>query len=844
MLTEDGPRTDVADVSSYSHYPIAPGDPKSGMLHQLIDAAGLATTYTSYDPNGRPLTMTDANGVVTTFTYSPRGWLESQERAGETTTYDYFKTGLIKQVTQASGAFLRFSYNEAHQLTAMEDAAGNKVAYSLDAAGNILREDHFDPLGQLAQTRSQVFDARGRLHQTVGATSGQRTTFGYDHNDNLLSVTDPLYFQTRYEYDALNRQVRIYDPGNQETQFRYDSLDQLVKVIDPRGLETRYGLDGLGNNLDLESPDTGNTASTFDTAGNLKTRIDAKGQAAAYSHDTLNRLTLVSYTGGPSISYRYDEGTYGKGRLTGMSDASGTTSWTYDAQGRLLGKTQEHGALELQTLHVYDPAGQPSQLILPSGHVIAYQWTDGELRGMSMDGQPLLSQITHHPFGGPNGWIFGNGETVKRDHDLDGRVVRVSMGDLPLPTGARDYRYDANNRLTQYSGPGGATIDYEYDANGNRTRQSTATDTVDYAIDPDSNRIASTQVNGGPAQVPAYDANGSTTQESLNSYTYDAAGRLTSANGPSYLYNGQGQRTVKTVNGTTTHFVYDDQGQLIGEYDALGNPIQETVWLGNLPVAVIKPGQGAAEVYYVHADHLGTPRSIDDSQGQSVWVWDTITFGASQPDEDPRNTGTDFVYNLRFPGQYHDQEAGLNQNWHRNYNPATGRYVQSDPIGIQGGTNTYIYTLQNPLKNIDPQGLEVAAPFPWPRSVPPVATSASATGLGAACAAILIGALAPVNATSVCADLPPPPDSDCPTPCPPCKTISGKLVPVGTIGYRPLDVIPDDVVQHGVAGSHHNIFVANQNPNNCRCFWAKQKYVLKPGQIPLGAIPVEPFLQP
>lgn len=344
--------------------------------------------------------------------------------------------------------------------------------------------------------------------------------------------------------------------------------------------------------------------------------------------------------------------------------------------------------------------------MLPSGRVIAYHWHDGQLQGLSLDGQPLLSQITYHPFGGPNGWLFGNGERVTRDHDLDGRVVRVSMGDLPLPTGARDYRYDPNNRLTQYSGPGGATIDYQYDANGNRTQQATATETVDYQIDPDSNRIAGMQVNGGPVQVPAYDANGSTTQEGLNSYVYDAAGRLISANGATYLYNGQGQRTVKTVNGVATHFVYDEDGQLIGEYDALGNPIQETVWLGNLPVAVIKPGQGSAAIYYVHADHLGTPRSIDDSQDQAVWVWDTITFGASQPDEDPRGTGANFVYNLRFPGQYFDPETGLHQNWWRDYSPGGGRYIQSDPIGLAGGLNTYAYADSNPLSWIDPEGLE------------------------------------------------------------------------------------------------------------------------------------------
>lgn len=81
------------------------------------------------------------------------------------------------------------------------------------------------------------------------------------------------------------------------------------------------------------------------------------------------------------------------------------------------------------------------------------------------------------------------------------------------------------------------------------------------------------------------------------------------------------------------------------------------------------------------------------------------------------------------------------------------------------------------------------------------------------------------------------------TACPPCKTTSGRVVPTGTIGYRPLDVMAESEVRHGRAGSHHNIFISGQNPNNCQCFWQKQKYVLKPGELPPGAVPVEPFVK-
>ena len=86
------------------------------------------------------------------------------------------------------------------------------------------------------------------------------------------------------------------------------------------------------------------------------------------------------------------------------------------------------------------------------------------------------------------------------------------------------------------------------------------------------------------------------------------------------------------------------------------------------------------------------------------------------------------------------------------------------------------------------------------------------------------------------------PKEDCDKGCPPCQTLSGKVVPVGTVGYRPLDIIPNNEMQHGIYGSHHNIFVANQNPNNCQCFWQKQKFVLKPDQLTSDMIPIEPFV--
>jgi RHS repeat-associated protein len=117
----------------------------------------------------------------------------------------------------------------------------------------------------------------------------------------------------------------------------------------------------------------------------------------------------------------------------------------------------------------------------------------------------------------------------------------------------------------------------------------------------------------------------------------------------------------------------------------------------------------AARIGNIHTDHLGTPRLIEDHSGKTVWRWDHLDpFGANPANEDPDGDGVKVVFNLRFPGQVFDKETGTHYNYFRDYDPSTGRYVQSDPFGLDGGTNAYSYVSGNPLSLADPDGLD-----PW-----------------------------------------------------------------------------------------------------------------------------------
>jgi RHS repeat-associated protein len=298
---------------------------------------------------------------------------------------------------------------------------------------------------------------------------------------------------------------------------------------------------------------------------------------------------------------------------------------------------------------------------------------------------PLYSALLYRPFGPASALTYGNGIAETRTYDEDYRATKIASAIQSfnygwnetntlkgltdgLTTGnSQTFSYDVLSRLVGASGPYGA-LSYSYDANGNRTSETSAA------------------VSDGLGAITAF--------------TYNQEGRLSGAASGSqllaqYTYDAFGQRAARTNTASGTTLYQYGLGNLLEETDGQGNAQVDYIYLGSRPVATIEPG-GA--FHFLHTDLLGTPIAASGSNQSVAWSTTYQPFGAIG------TAPSTIVQNLRFPGQESDVSTGLYHDGMRDYVPATGQYIESDPLGLWGGLNRYAYAEGDPLVLTDPTG--------------------------------------------------------------------------------------------------------------------------------------------
>jgi len=815
LLTVDGPRTEVSDVTTTTYHSVTNADHAVGDPQTTVNALGHTTNMDRFDGNGRPLALRDANGVAMTSTWHDRGWLMASSIAGLSTTYERDAVGQLLSVTRPDGSATSYGYDAAQRHISTSDLAGRSANIIRDNLGNGTQTTWTNPDGGVARRASSSFDLLGRQQSSTESRNGVDfvTQFGFDANGNPRTTTGPKGQSTSTQFDALNRAREITDAISGVTRLNYDARGQLTELRTPNNATTAFTIDGLGNVSRETSANRGTLNATFDAAGNQLTLTDARGITQTRTHDALNRLRTVAYsTTGENITYTWDTAagcTFGVGRLCAISDSGGSTSYAYDARGNRVSQTRTEAGYSYTTSFGHDTADRLASVVAPTSQVLTLgRDADGLIQQITTEAEGnlqlnLVANIQTNAAGNITAKLQGNGVAQSRVFTEDARVQQQTqqippgaddppgggdpLGDTDAPTlpewgailmgiallGAAQRKqrrkkqqpnqpspgsdlhtvlawlapaalclgllagtapshanealtYDANGNVLTRTLPGGTTT-YGYDPLDRLRSEAGPARTQTFTLDANDNRLSDAEgtktyatnsdriatLNG---QSVTLDAAGNTLQARGLTFTWNQAGQLrTVSQGPTllatYTYDHRGLRSRKVTTAAapqgagTVIYHYDEAGHLLAETSAAGSPLVTYVWQDDMPLALIMHTGANKKVLYLEVDHLGSPIAARNQAARLVWKWESDAFGSTAPHEDPDADGVKTTINLRFPGQYFDAESALHYNWARYYDPKMGRYISSDPIGVEGGTNTFAYVGGNPLSFTDPEGL-------------------------------------------------------------------------------------------------------------------------------------------
>ncbi|RZB33837.1 MAG: hypothetical protein SRB2_03673 [Desulfobacteraceae bacterium Eth-SRB2] len=558
-------------------------------------------------------------------------------------------------------------------------------------------------------------DLRGRL--TSIDTNTRETTFAYDTQGFLESITDPENHTTTYTYDAVGRMTGINRPDSTSVGFTYDQNGNMTVLTNPSTIDHGFGYSLVNLNSSYQTPLSGSYSYVYDKDRRLVQTNFPSGSQINNIYDKTRLLQIQTPEGNIDLTYLC-------GTKVG-SMSKGTESITYGYDGKLVTSATLAGTLSQTLSYGYNSDFNLNSFTYSGGTVNYSYDNDGLLTGASgftisrNAGNGLPESVTDGSLSlilGFNGY----GEVDAQDFTVSGQnptswiLTRDNNGRITQKTETVDgvtsdyvYTYDSMGRLLTVSKDSTLIEEYQYDPNGTRnyemnTLRGITGRSFTYS-DEDHLLTAGTDIY-------QYDLDGFLTSKTngsdVTTYDYSSRGELLSAALPDgtvveYVHDPLGRRIAKKVDGVIVEkYLWQGMTRLLAVYDGTDNLLQRFEYAdGRMPLAMTSGGS----TYYLTYDQVDSLRIVADASGNVVKRIDYDSFGNIIDDTNPS-----FVVPFGFAGGLYDKDTGLVRFGYRDYDPDTGRWTTKDPILFAGGdTDLYGYCLNDPINTIDPVGLRI-----------------------------------------------------------------------------------------------------------------------------------------
>lgn len=710
---------------------------------QQIDPTGV-TTWTTMDPTyhqfttqqcnalghcmsqewtyglGEPTSRTDANGISTTTTYDLFGRVTSRARSdGNWVTLSYLNWGdpASQRIHQA------VSDGTADGLVSDQYQDGLGRIWKVSREGGISQETLFSDTSTRAWMVSEphfawetpvyttyAYDYAGRrVRETHPDQSSSTISYGIGY----AFTSDELEHWKLERRDAFGRITQVVQRATSAyslIDYTYDGVGNIIKTVDGAGNTNTAWFDSLGRARSQCDVDRGCSAMSYDAAGRITSRTNGNGQTLTWAYDSVGRMIAKNYPDGSQVVWTYDEAGHGAGvgRITSVSDPSGSESLTYAPNGLPSSTTKCIQGLCKNLSTTYDLMDRARGMTFGDGETISYEYDSiGNL--VSVPG--YLSSASYNSRGQMLQATYANGTSESFSYDGNRDWLNTAQVDGPQgPLYQANYTYDLAANVKTWTSSIDSAINFAYSYDEiNRLVSVTGAANESFSYDTIGNM---TSQNGAPYAYGDSSHVHAVTSARGSTYSYDRGGNMLTRDNTSFAWNADDMLGTISTPSSTLQLSYDSNGQRVYKSSASGEtryfgkqfeiaPNQvETNFIYAGPRLIAKnSGNGK---FWFHQDHLGSVRLLTNVNGEVADRFAFTAYGTSASLQVSEPNARSFT------GHELDAETGLTYMGSRYYDSQLGRFISADSIVPATynpqAFNRYSYCYNSPISNIDPTG--------------------------------------------------------------------------------------------------------------------------------------------